>query len=667
MAVFGSYMQKIGLSSIYIQIPCSSTSTSPMHHTSPPTICVMVNVLGVELGRPLLTVSTAVPTSDIFAMVASEAGIPEEELLIFNSEGLLIDPKQDLSTQTLEDSDLFAIRNNNVSCDVKSVHSAKDWKTFKNFPAHDAYEEPFPFDSATDAEVEGLQETERLLFALTLKARCAYALYIMHMRRYDKIARMLEIRAKACPVLLKSVKLYYKQVHYHCRNVSGKLQKLKLESIQRAETFKPRLQELAGMQHLAPYIQRILSNSSFKNYGKHYSASLRSLESKLIEVEKLLEATKKSIREKMTKAKNRTSTLTRFLQGYFGAETRCKEPIMAAALNVCAAYRSLRTQLNEAVRCGHRRIDSSESDIEDYQDQVEAAERIVTELDDFGRQEKEESTRITMIFKETVAECADKANRLKLRGKDKLVKIERKLARLEEGKDMLDFPCKFASNCEAALCEMERRKATSLYFTDMYAELCWKIDCEEERKREFQHNYGPTLPAQLFPELEQPSIPSSTLHKLLNYDSTDILSKPSLFTQLEPRFQHTILHYEGELRQSEVQQTQELHGLHTRCQRLEQDLAELTALIDRCTSEKQGLIVQLQTYSAELGELREAARGSQLRVLRTELDRLQKKEAAFKEGWVEQVQSLEMEVRLLRSRERKKSRPDVSELSKPPN
>lgn len=627
----------------------------------------MVNVLGVELGRPLLTVSTAVPTSDIFAMVSSEAGIPEEELLIFNSEGVLIDPKQDLATQTLEDSDLFAIRNNSVSCDVKSVHSAKDWKTFKNFPAHDAYEEPFPFDSATGAEPEGLQETERLLFALTLKARRAYALYIMHMRRYDKIARMLEIRARACPVLLKSVKLYYKQVRYHCRNVSGKLQKLKLESMQKAESFKPRLKELAEMQHLAPYIEQILSNSSFKNYGKHYSASLRSLENKLIEVEKLLEATKKSIREKMTKAKNRTSTLTRFLKSYFGAETRCKEPLFAAALNVCSAYRSLRTMLNETLRCGHRRIDSTESDLEDYQDKVEAAERIVAELDEFGRQEKEESTRITVIFKETVAECADKANRLKLRGKDKLMKIERKLVRLEEGKEMLDFPSKFTSNCEAALCEMERRKATSLYFTDMYAELCWNLDCEEERKREFLQNYGRTLPAQLFPELEQPPIPSSTLHRLLNYDDSDILSKPSLFTQLDPRFQHTILHYEGELRQSEVLQTQEMLGLQTRCHRLEQDLAELTELITRCGREKQELRGLLQTYSAELGELREGARGSQLRVLRSELDRLQKKEAAFKEGWVEQVQSLEMEVRLLRARERKKSRPDVSELSKPQN
>ena len=172
---------------------------------------------------------------------------------------------------------------------------------------------------------------------------------------------------------------------------------------------------------------------------------------------------------------------------------------------------------------------------------------------------------------------------------------------------------------------------------------------------------------QLFPELEIPPIPSSTLHQLLNYDSPDISSKPTLFTHLNPHFQHTILHYEGELRQSEVQQTQELHGLQTKCQRLEQDLAELTEMIAHCSSDKQALRLQLQTYSMELGGLKEKARGSQLRVLRAELDRLQKKEVAFKEGWVEQVQSLEMEVRLLRAKERKNSRPDVSELSKPIN
>jgi hypothetical protein len=627
----------------------------------------MVNVLGVELGRPLVTVSTAVPTADIFAMVASEAGIPEEELLIFNSEGVLIDSKLDLAAQTLEDSDLFAIRNNSVSCEIKSVHSLKDWKAFKNFPAHDAYEEPFPFDNATDTDNAGIQETERLLFALTLKARRAYALYIMHMRRYDKIARMLEIRARACPVLLKSVKLYSKQVRYHCRNVNGKLQNLKLESLEKAENYKPKLKALAEIEHLAPYIQRILANSAFKNYGKHYSASLRSLENKLIEVERLLESTKKSIREKMTKAKNRTSTLSRFIQGYFGAEIRCKEPLFAASLNVCAAYRTLRTILNDTLRFGHIRADicpSSETEIEEYQYKVEETERILTELDEYGRQEKEESTRITVIFKETVAECADKANRLKLRGKDKLLKIERKLVRLEEGKEMLDFPSRFTGNCEAAMCEMERRKATSMYLADMYAELCWNIECEEENKREFVQTYGKILPSQLFPELEIPPIPSSTLHKLLNYDNPDISSKPTLFTQLNPPFQHTILHYEGELRQSEVQQTQELHGLQTRCQRLEQDLGELTEMIENCSSEKQALRLQLQTYSMELGGLREKARGSQLRALRVELDRLQKKEVAFKEGWVEQVQSLEMEVRLLRAKERKNSRPDVSELSK---
>jgi hypothetical protein len=38
------------------------------------------------------------------------------------------------------------------------------------------------------------------------------------------------------------------------------------------------------------------------------------------------------------------------------------------------------------------------------------------------------------------------------------------------------------------------------------------------------------------------------------------------------------------------------------------------------------------------------------------------KEAAFKEGWIEQVQNLEMEVRMLRSRERKKSRQDTADM-----
>jgi hypothetical protein len=43
-------------------------------------------------------------------------------------------------------------------------------------------------------------------------------------------------------------------------------------------------------------------------------------------------------------------------------------------------------------------------------------------------------------------------------------------------------------------------------------------------------------------------------------------------------------------------------------------------------------------------------------MLHAEITKLQRKEAAFKEGWVEQVQSLELEVKLLRARERKKSR-----------
>lgn len=627
----------------------------------------MVNILGVELGRPLLTVSTAVPSSDVFAMVASEAGIPEEELLLFNTQGVLIDPKLDLAAQTLEDSDLFAIRNNSVACDIKSVQTSKDWKTFKHFPELDVYEEPYPF---TEELVEsGVQETERLLFALTLKARRAYALYLMHMRRFDKVARVLDIRAKACPVLLKSVKLYYKQVQYHCSAVCQHLEKLKGETLEKAECFKPRLQALGEVEHLAPYVQQLLSNPAFKNYGKSYASSLRNLKSKLIEVERLLELTKKSIRDKMTRAKNRLNTLTRFLQAYFGSEVRGKEPTLAAhAVAVCSQYRQLRLQLNDLLRSGYNVIGPitintpSDAEVEVFQDQIDEMERILAELDDFGRQEKEETMRIMVIFKETVGECADKANRLKLRGKDKLEKIEKKVKRLEAGKELLDFPGHFPANCEAALCELERRRATALYFTDMYAELCQQICTEEGNKRTFLDTWGEKIPGTLFAELEVAPFSEDCLKKLLDIPQTDTSEASSLFGALDPRCKHTILHFEGELRQAEVQQVQEMQGLQRKCERLEQDLAEVTALIKQRSEEKLGLRRELQNYAGQLEQAREDARGSQLRVLRTELDRLQKKEAAFKEGWVEQVQSLEMEMRLLRAKERKRNRPHLSEL-----
>jgi len=607
----------------------------------------MVFVQGVERGVTLLQLPLSTAVADLLAQTAQAAGVTPEDLLIFTSEGELINGKATLSGVTDTEGELFALRRGSLSCKELPEEVERDWRTFRDFPAHDAYEESFCFEG--DWAGQALQEDERLLFDLTVRARKAFALYFLHLRKYDRLAEKLKIRSSACPVLLKSIKLYYKRIKSQFTSVRHQLETLKAETFPAAQSFKARLKALQAQDQLAPYVQLLLKDGNLKNCGKAFAASLRSLENKLSEVESLLEDSKKTLREKLTRAKSRISSLTRFFEVYYSTEVRPGD--LASALHCCALYRQLRLALNSR---NSAEVESVRDRIDEVLDLVETAERTLAELEECGRQGKEESTRVAALFKEVVTVCAEKATRLAHRGQHKLAKFMNKIAALNRKKELLDFPTNFPVACEAALCEIERRRSANQFLSAMYAELCHHIVTEEERRCEFVTSHGQYLPRDLFGELEGPVMPRSLLRHLLTIDTREV--ETSSFGALEDCYKGTILHYEKELKQAEVQRLQDQKELAQKCERLERDLKDAAIFLQRLEGEKKELQIQVQNYSVELGLLREETRGSELRMLHAEITKLQRKEAAFKEGWVEQVQSLELEVKLLRARERKKSR-----------
>lgn len=607
----------------------------------------MVLVQGVERGVTLLQLPLSTAVADLLAQTAQAAGITPEDLLIFTSEGELVNWKGTLSGVTGTEGELFALRRGCLNCKELPEEAERDWRTFRNFPPHDAYEEPFSFEG--DWAGQALQEDERLLFDLTVRARKAFALYFLHLRKYDQLAEKLKIRSAACPVLLKSLKLYYKRIKSQFASVRRQLETLKAETFPAAQSFKARLKALQAQSLLAPYVQLLLKDGNLKNCGKNFATSLRSLENKLSEIESLLEEAKKTLREKLTRAKSRISSLTRFFEVYYSAEVRPED--LASALQCCALYRQLRLALNSH---NFAEVETVRDRIDEVMDLVETAERTLAELEECGRQGKEENTRVAALFKEVVTICAEKATKLTHRGQHKLAKITTKIAALNSKKELLDFPTKFPVACEAALCEIERRRSANQFLSAMYAELCHHIVTEEERRCEFVATHGKYLPRDMFGELEGPVMPRSLLRHLLTIEPREV--ERNSFGVLDDCFKGTILHYENELKQAEVQRLQDQKELAEKCERLERDLKDAAVYLQRLEGEKKELQTQVQNYSVELGLLREETRGSELRMLHAEITKLQRKEAAFKEGWVEQVQSLELEVKLLRARERKKSR-----------
>lgn len=609
----------------------------------------MVLVQGVERGVTLLHLSLGISVADLFVQTAEAAEIAAEDLLIFSSEGQLVNGKASLTDVTDAEGELFALRRGSLGCKDLPEEKERDWQTFPGFPPHDAYEEPFFFDG--DWAEQALQEDERLLFDLTVRARKTFAVYFMHLRKYERMAQQLSIRSAACPVLLKSIKLYYKQIKSQFASVRIQLETLKTETLPSAHSFKAKLKALQMQEQLTPYIQLLLKDGNLKNCGKSFAASLRSLETKLSEVESLLEDAKKTLKEKLARAKSRISASTRFVKFHPSVSAEKRSQDLVNALQCCALYRQLRLALNlrnlEEVERVRDRID-------EVLELVEVAERALAELEGWGRQEKEENTRVIALFKEVINVCADKATRLTHRGQYKLSKIATKIALLNSKKELLDFPAKFPAACEAALCEIERRRCANLQLSEMYAELCHHIVTEEERRYAFVNNYGKYLPQDMFGELENPVMPRNLLRHLLNIETREI--DASHFGDIDECFKGTILHYENELKQAEAQRLQDQKELAEKCERLERDLKDAAILLQRLEGEKKELQTQIQNYSVELGLLREETRGSELRMLQAEITKLQRKEAAFKEGWVEQVQSLELEVKLLRARERKKSR-----------
>ena len=607
----------------------------------------MVLVQGVERGVTLLHLSLSISVADLFVQTAEAAGIAAEDLLIFSSEGQLVNGKATLTEVTDAEGELFALRRGSLGCKDLPEEKERGWQTFRDFPPHDAYEEPFSFNG--DWAEQALQEDERLLFDLTVRARKAFAVYFMHLRKYDRMAQQLSIRSAACPVLLKSIKLYYKQIKSQFASVRIQLETLKAETLPSAHSFKAKLKALQMQEQLAPYIQLLLKDGNLKNCGKAFAASLRSLETKISEVESLLEDAKKTLKEKLSRTKTRISALNRFFQIYSASETRSQD--LANALQCCVLYRQLRLALN---RSNLEEVERVRDRIDEVLDLVEIAERALDELEGWGRQAKEENTRVTTLFKEVITMCADKATKLAHRGQYKLSKIATKIAVLNSKKELLDFPAKFPAACQAALCEIERRRCANLQLSEMYAELCHHIVTEEERRHAFVNNYGKYLPQDMFGELENPVMSRNLLRHLLNIETREI--DASRFGDIDECFKGTILHYENELKQAEAQRLQDQKELAEKCERLERDLKDAAILLQRLEGEKKELQTQIQNYSVELGLLREETRGSELRMLHAEINKLQRKEAAFKEGWVEQVQSLELEVKLLRARERKKSR-----------
>lgn len=602
----------------------------------------MVLVQGVERGVTLLRVPVTTPVASVVRDTAKAAGLAVEDLLIFTSEGVLVNDLPELT-----EGELFALRRGSLCCKDPSPAEERDWKTFEGFPPHDAYEESFSFEG--DWADRTLQDDERLLFSLTERARETYAVYMLHFKQYDQLAERLKIRTAACPVLLKSIELFYKQIKTQFATVRSQLEALKTETLPAAHSFKARLKALLTQDTVAPYIHQLLKDGQLKNYGKTYAASIRSLENKLSEVESLLDDSKKTLREKMTKARNRCTAFSRFLQLFSSVESKHQD--LLNALQCCTLYRQMRLALNQKQLA---EVELIRDHIDEMLDVVETAERVLAELEELGRLEREENTRVTALFKDIISVCAEKATRLNHRGQYKLAKIAAKTANLRNKMEILNFPSEFPVACEAALCEIERRRSANLQLADMYAELCHHIVTEEERRWEFVDKYGKYLPKDLFSELENPVISRHLLRHLLVIEPRE--SDCSVYGRTDDCFKRTILHYETELKEAEVQRLQDQEKLAEKCDRLERDLKDAAVLLQQIEGEKKELQTQIQNYSVELGLLREETRGSEQRMLQAEIAKLQRKEAAFKEGWVEQVQGLELEVKLLRARERKKSR-----------
>ncbi|CAG9322886.1 unnamed protein product [Blepharisma stoltei] len=609
----------------------------------------MASIISVDEGCLIANLSISTPISQVFDIVSSRTSINRSLLIIFNTNGIVINENAPLSQQIPENSlaNLYLFRKDKINLEI--CVERKDFSSFNRYPI-DYYHEPFPFSEYDDfpSGYEKIPIIENSLFKLSQNAREFYAKYVVLLEYLNETKQMLEIRLEASDVLLKNLQLYYKEIKHQWKNLSSKALELQKNVTIMASQFNPN-----QLQRYGDPIDSLLQEGKFKRFNRDLQMRVNNFVTKVDDLNgSILKPIKENIRDASESIEKVKFTADTFFETYKSSGFESREGLFIEGLFACRLYMDFRDKLEKVVDVNHtpkrelaNQLLMMENEVNSYNESLVQLQRCLNDVIPLEKDMQVNVKRIGQLYGvKVVRMIVESAHKLKYRVKDKLLKLNEKYENLLKQSEFLKVPSQLEEACAAAKREVRNSTMRSQNALNLYYQLCKTLIEDQTQREEFLERYGNVLPKNAFPELIQPVMKTNRLKHLLNIPENIDISQEFEFRSTQLNNEQIIAHYEAKLVKMEKNYQKKLDESKKQEERLEKDMVSLSHSLVKSSREKDALEKSIKDLSTELYLLKGKGNGDKIaRNFQEEVRKLREREAAFKRMHMENLKALREE------------------------
>lgn len=247
----------------------------------------------------------------------------------------------------------------------------------------------------------------------------------------------------------------------------------------------------------------------------------------------------------------------------------------------------------------------------------------------------------------TISEFVKISHRIKYLFSDKLIKIKRKIKKLDQLKEFLTIPDRIEEACKAAEDEESRSTLKMMEIQDLYVNLCQAIIKDHSERKIFLEKYGAILPKASCEGLNESVISRGYLRQLVKINNCCEVPEPCVNEMSKVEL---IKYYEGLLASKEQNYTREINELKKKEQKLQDHYVYLTRYKEKIQKDTRNQENTLKKYMEELEAYRRHNFSEfYAKRFQNEVEKLKEKEKVFKAIHLMNLRSLENENDQLKS------------------
>lgn len=606
-----------------------------------------VEVIHVDKFQKVHTLRQSDDIIGVYRILSLETGIRSDSLVLYTSEGHLLNQTDRFSDQIGGSSKIFLFRKDfvNFECDTLDIKDSSPLGS----PEAKQFKELVPQNHPDFGKIN---EIGKKLFEQKEKAEKLLKNYLDQKKKFENLNEQSQIRLEASEAILKNLKNYKNKVKTHWKLQNQKMRSFQGKTNNLFDLFKSKLEEIKSAG-LGTEVDEIFRQNKMKGFGDTVYSKVSTFCTKMQKLADVFKRVKKLIKESDESFENvsKKNDEVAFSSDY---SILANQEGHFYNLNIMD---EIYNEFNDCYSMALAQASQSEKNksigkLFEFKQNTEENEHILRSLQNTmsGFQKlSDHSKRIWIFFKnKVILTSVTVVSDLKFQVSEKLDKMQDRYLLLKKLTSFFKIPLKLVDSCAAARLEIQNSHVKFEEIRKMYTDLCMMIISDSNQRKAFLEENDSLLPEEMFGHLTQPVLNRSHLRQLLMFPDQ---YKEVLVEELQSYSnQELINYYEGKLGRIEREYSEEIAASKLKEKKLEDHLAYLLSYKQKLTNSALSQHELLKKYSIELQPLRNFESERKIKQFQVEVNNLKEKEEAFKRIHLANLKYLKEENKSLRER-----------------